>query len=174
MAVCLVAAEDGQSIVLDKAVVLIGRHPDCDVVLTDSRKISRKHCCLAQVNNSLVVRDLGSTNGVWVNGERVDRQLQLRLGDEISFGDVPFRLLEQESPGQKKTPHAQQRERAKNGRNAPIVSTPNRVDLSQEIPVPIPEEGESFIVEPSMGGDPGRADEDDDFFPLIEIDEDPT
>src|SRR6266852_9915717 len=57
----LVALNDGPSILLDKPILLLGRHPECDVQI-DSRKISRRHCCIAQVSDYLVVRDLGSTN----------------------------------------------------------------------------------------------------------------
>src|SRR5579872_1907583 len=59
----LVALHDGPSILLDKPILLLGRHPECDIQI-DSRKISRRHCCIAQVDDFLVVRDLGSTNGV--------------------------------------------------------------------------------------------------------------
>ena len=92
MAVSLIPLDNGTPIKIDKTIILIGRHPDCDIVLTNSRKISRKHCCLAQIDNRLVIRDLGSMNGVWVNGQRVRRQNDLSIGDEVSVGDVSFRL----------------------------------------------------------------------------------
>src|SRR5687767_12718179 len=82
----------GEPIVLDKAILLIGRQPDCDVVLTGSRKISRKHCCIAQIHDYFVVRDLGSMNGVRVNGVKIDREAKLRAGDEVTIGDVEFRI----------------------------------------------------------------------------------
>lgn len=84
--------DGGRQIVLDKAVVLIGRQAECDVILQDSRKVSRKHCCIAQVNDTYVVRDLASMNGVRVNGERIEREAPLEVGDEISFGDVRYIL----------------------------------------------------------------------------------
>ena len=57
----LVPVDAGQCLIpLEKAIVLIGRQSDCDVSLTHSRKISRRHCCIAQVNKKFVVRDLGS------------------------------------------------------------------------------------------------------------------
>ena len=53
----LVPVDAGQCLIpLEKAILLIGRQSDCDVALTQSRKISRKHCCIAQVNNKYVVR----------------------------------------------------------------------------------------------------------------------
>lgn len=77
---------------LDKVIVLVGRHADCDVVFANSKKVSRKHCCFAQVNDRWMVRDLGSTNGVAVNGVRITGTQKLRLGDEILIGDLRFRL----------------------------------------------------------------------------------
>ena len=53
----LVALTDGPSIMLDKPILLVGRHQECDIQI-QSRKISRRHCCIAQVDDYLVVRDL--------------------------------------------------------------------------------------------------------------------
>lgn len=92
MPVLLKPLQGGRPIVLDKPILLIGRHPDCDVILKNSAKISRKHCCVALVDNHFVVRDLDSMNGVWVNGERVDHSTNLRNGDELMIGDLPFTL----------------------------------------------------------------------------------
>ncbi|MDA0283264.1 MAG: FHA domain-containing protein, partial [Planctomycetota bacterium] len=92
MPVLLKPLQGGRPIVLDKPILLIGRHPDCDVILKNSAKISRKHCCVALVDNHFVVRDLDSMNGVWVNGERVDHSANLRNGDELMIGDLPFTL----------------------------------------------------------------------------------
>lgn len=84
----------GPTIPLDKAVVFFGRHPDCDVRLNGSPKVSRRHCCIAQVNDRWVLRDLGSMNGCHVNGKRVDREADLGLGDEVLVGDVAFAVTE--------------------------------------------------------------------------------
>ena len=56
MAARLVSLTDAPSIPIDKPVIFIGRDSECDVVLGDSRRVSRKHCCLAHVNNRLVAR----------------------------------------------------------------------------------------------------------------------
>ena len=182
MPVCLHPLGNGRPIALDKAIVLIGRHPDCDVVLTCSRKISRKHCCLAQVNNNVVIRDLGSMNGIWVNGERVQRQESVRLGDEVSIGDVRYRLQEMEAPAGKKRrgPKRSEPRQAQDERPAGVPQTP--LNLSQDIPIPIPDEGEDFAVEPSMIETPQQVlgadldveedDDDDDFIEMVPLDDD--
>ena len=97
MAARLVSLTDAPSIPIDKPVIFIGRDSECDVVLSDSRRVSRKHCCLAHVNNRLMVRDLGSMNGVWINGERIERTGTMQPGDELAIGDVRFRLSTQDN-----------------------------------------------------------------------------
>jgi pSer/pThr/pTyr-binding forkhead associated (FHA) protein len=86
----LVALTDGPSILLDKPILLIGRHPECDIQI-ESRKVSRRHCCIAQVGDNLVVRDLGSTNGVRINGVRVVEG-RLNVGDELSIGSHRYQI----------------------------------------------------------------------------------
>lgn len=86
----LVAVTDGPNIPLDKPIVLIGRHQECDIQIP-SRKISRRHCCVAQVYNYLVVRDLGSTNGVRINGTRAIEGT-LKPGDELTIGNLCYRV----------------------------------------------------------------------------------
>jgi predicted component of type VI protein secretion system len=86
----LVALNDGPNILLDKPILLVGRHPECDIQI-DSRKISRRHCCIAQVSDYLVVRDLGSTNGVRINGVRVTEG-RLNAGDELTVGNHRYQV----------------------------------------------------------------------------------
>src|SRR5688500_8337691 len=86
----LLALDNSASIMLDKPILLVGRHPECDVQI-DSRKISRRHCCIAQVNDYLVVRDLDSTNGVRVNGVRVIEG-RLKAGDELTIGSSSYKV----------------------------------------------------------------------------------
>ena len=86
----LLALTDGPSILLDKPILLLGRHGECDVQL-NSRKVSRRHCCVAQVHDYLVVRDLGSTNGVRINGQRV-LEGRLQSGDELTIGNFRYQV----------------------------------------------------------------------------------
>jgi predicted component of type VI protein secretion system len=90
MAAQLLSLTGGPSILLQKPIVLIGRHPECDIQI-DSRKISRRHCCIAQVSDYLVVRDLGSTNGIRINGARV-QEGKLKPNDELMIGANRYRL----------------------------------------------------------------------------------
>ncbi|MCI0380243.1 MAG: FHA domain-containing protein [Gemmataceae bacterium] len=86
----LLALTDGPNILLDKPILLVGRHQECDIQIP-SRKISRRHCCIAQVNDHLVVRDLYSTNGVRINGTRVQEGV-LNAGDELTIGNYRYQV----------------------------------------------------------------------------------
>lgn len=100
----------GAAVPLDEPIVLVGRDAECDLVLPGSKRVSRKHCCLAEVNGRLVVRDLGSMNGVRVNGKKV-AEAWLAPGDEVQFGPYKFRVgaPAKEAPpgsGQRRKPRA--------------------------------------------------------------------
>jgi hypothetical protein len=95
MALRLVPLDEGSEIILDRAMVVVGRHPSCDARL-DSLRISRHHCCMIQEDGDVFVRDLGSTNGVRINGQRVESG-RLRPGDELSIAHIRYRLDDQQS-----------------------------------------------------------------------------
>jgi predicted component of type VI protein secretion system len=80
----------GPDIALDRAVVVVGRHPECDTWL-DSDRVSRWHCVLAREGSEVFVRDLGSRNGTWINGRRVVFG-RLKPGDALSIGGLRYRL----------------------------------------------------------------------------------
>jgi hypothetical protein len=86
----LVAIDGGSDIPLKRPMVLVGRHPACDVRL-DSLRVSRHHCCMHLQEGSVVVRDLGSTNGIRINGARVVLG-RLRPGDELSIAHHRYRF----------------------------------------------------------------------------------
>src|SRR5262249_51596061 len=76
----------------------------CDVQL-NSKKVSRRHCVLAQVGDHLVIRDLGSTNGVRINGERV-AEGKLRPGDELQIGNFKYQVCGDPRGGSAEHPSA--------------------------------------------------------------------
>jgi predicted component of type VI protein secretion system len=86
----LVALDEGPDIPLDRTMVVVGRHPQCDARL-DSLRVSRHHCCMTTDHGEVVVRDLGSTNGIRINGQRVETG-RLRPGDELSIAHIRYRL----------------------------------------------------------------------------------
>ena len=86
----LIALDGWPDISVGRTLVVVGRHPQCDVRL-ESAQVSRRHCCLAELNGEVLVRDLGSRNGIWINGRRV-RSGRLQPGDELSIAHLGFRL----------------------------------------------------------------------------------
>lgn len=81
----------GRSFPLTGATV-VGRAPDCQLRLEDTG-LSRKHAKLIPTNEGVVIEDLGSTNGSFHNGKRVQHAVA-QPGDEIGFDTVRFQLLE--------------------------------------------------------------------------------
>jgi hypothetical protein len=79
----LVALTEGPDIQVDKEMILVGRHWSCDVKL-ESLLVSSRHCCILPIGAELQVKDLGSTNGIRINGCRVEAG-RLRSGDELAI-----------------------------------------------------------------------------------------
>jgi predicted component of type VI protein secretion system len=69
---------------------LLGRHQDCDVVIEHS-SLSKRHCLLVKTDGLLVIRDLATTNGTKVKGQRV-RWAALLPEDRVSFGAYKMRI----------------------------------------------------------------------------------
>lgn len=70
--------------------LLIGRLENCDIVL-DSSEVSRRHAVIRQVGEAYFIEDLNSSNGTYVNDERIQQQMELHEGDLIQIST--FRLL---------------------------------------------------------------------------------
>ncbi len=81
----------GDPIPLSKKEVVIGRRPSCDIRL-EFENISGRHCMLSFQNGTWSVRDLGSSNGTKVNGQRLQRQQGVMPDDEIAIATHLFRL----------------------------------------------------------------------------------
>jgi len=73
--------------------LLIGRLPECDVLLSDTM-VSRMHARISVQGDGVVVEDLHSTNGVYVNGVKVGHSTVLCEGDRILIGTTEFSLFE--------------------------------------------------------------------------------
>jgi Protein of unknown function (DUF3662)/Inner membrane component of T3SS, cytoplasmic domain len=77
---------DGRRVQIGTDPLVIGRLPDCGIVLADTN-VSRRHAELRRVGDGVVLTDLGSTNGTRVNGTPV-REQTLVSGDEVSLGST--------------------------------------------------------------------------------------
>jgi hypothetical protein len=80
---------EGARYLLDSDVVTVGRHPDSDIFLDDIT-VSRRHAELRREGARFGVHDVGSLNGTYVNGRRVEDQT-ITTGDEVQIGK--FKLM---------------------------------------------------------------------------------
>jgi predicted component of type VI protein secretion system len=140
----LVPIEKGSSptIALHRPVLLIGRHPECDVRINQA-KISRRHCCMALAYDRVLIRDLGSHNGLRVNGRQVE-EAHLRAGDEVAIGPLIYQLVADGQPAAGAPPAP--------GRGAG-VATPNSAGLVTggvrgTVPAPEPENPDEIDLVP--------------------------
>ena len=83
---------------LADGITTVGRQEDCQLRVGSSQ-VSRKHCQLFEQEGRLVVIDLGSSNGTYVNGKKVEGQQVLRPGDVLSLGRVKFRVEKLDGTG---------------------------------------------------------------------------
>ena len=79
--------EPGQTFTLDRDTLTIGRDPTSEVAIIDAQ-VSRQHSRLVRQGNVVLLEDLGSTNGTFVNGVRVTTSHALSNGDVIALGDA--------------------------------------------------------------------------------------
>lgn len=87
----LISLDGDRPIVLSKDVTVVGRKRGiCDVFI-DRSSVSKLHCVIVKTDGLLFIRDLGSTNGTKVNGQRVVRGALLP-GDELAFANARFRV----------------------------------------------------------------------------------
>src|SRR5438067_3385928 len=84
----LIPVDGSPPIELVKDLTLVGRKEDCDLRL-DHKSISKLHCVLVKTDGLLLLRDLGSTNGTRVNGQRV-RRAALLPNDQLQLASLRY------------------------------------------------------------------------------------
>ncbi|MFM7201075.1 MAG: sigma 54-interacting transcriptional regulator [Myxococcota bacterium] len=83
--------QKGQEWMLEKDLVRMGNREDNDVVIPGDRTVSRYHAELCRINGDILLRDLGSTNGTWLDGHRV-REVYLKPNTVFTVGSTPIRF----------------------------------------------------------------------------------
>lgn len=78
-----------KTIPLPSRVTVIGRRHGCDLLI-QLPTISRRHCEISENGDSLKVRDLDSTWGTFVNGQRVKDEMPIKAGDSVRIGPLTF------------------------------------------------------------------------------------
>jgi len=81
----------GSELALDRPRMEMGRSPEVDLCFDDDA-MSREHACFEVIDEGFRVRDLGSTNGVYLNGSPV-LAAELKHGDQLQIGEHAFRYL---------------------------------------------------------------------------------
>ncbi len=79
----------GEAIPLTAPTFTLGRSADCEVIIVE-RQVSRRHAEICRQEEGFVLRDLDSTNGTWLNGQRLSAPAPLRDGDVIEIGSARF------------------------------------------------------------------------------------
>jgi len=83
---------NGEFAMLPEGETIVGREDGLGLSLTGESSVSRKHASITRQESNLKVKDLGSTNGTFVNGRRIDTETPLAAGDDVQFGAVKFRV----------------------------------------------------------------------------------
>jgi len=86
-----IVVAEGKRMVVGTTGAVIGRSRDCDIVLADGN-VSRRHAEIRPTAGGWAVNDLGSTNGVLVNGRRIEGSVALGRGDRIKLGTTELRF----------------------------------------------------------------------------------
>lgn len=88
--IALIPLDNGRPIELGREMTLVGRSQEADLKL-DHKSVSKLHCVLVRLGDGLLVRDLGSTNGTRINGQRV-RRGALVTDDVLNLAHYTFRI----------------------------------------------------------------------------------
>lgn len=89
--IVLAGAKEGTEIPLKKEKFVIGRASDC-TLRAGSEAISRHHCAIRRGEKGISVKDLGSRNGTYVNGDKIGEEIRLKHGDTLRVGPLEFRI----------------------------------------------------------------------------------
>jgi pSer/pThr/pTyr-binding forkhead associated (FHA) protein len=141
----LVGSSAGQTIKVPGPKFYIGRSEDCQL-RPRSDLISRHHCALIIEGSYVAVRDFGSKNGTYVNGERVVSERELQPGDHLKVGPLEFEVLIDRSSlsGPKKPKVSSVKEAAARTADSGVLKRPkedaDELDLSEWL-------GEDLVAE---------------------------
>jgi len=125
-----------QGIAITRFPALLGRSSDCDYQIHQPL-ISRRHCLFHLRDGDIWVQDLGSLNGTFVNGERIQRPQPLHEGDKVDLAFLPYEVcLPLSSEGGVVQPEAAAGGSAKGGgRSHEVLVVDDNADAAQTLAV---------------------------------------
>lgn len=74
-------------------VVIIGRDESCDIPLPEASGVSRQHCSITATGTDFILKDLGSTNGIYANAVKLEKDTPLQEGVKYTIGDAEFQVM---------------------------------------------------------------------------------
>src|SRR6478735_6301765 len=133
----------GKVIPVTSAEFVIGRDPQCQL-RPASPAISKQHCVLAVREGKAYIRDCGSTNGTFVNGEQVAAEREVNTGDRLKVGPLEFDIrIEAGVPAPAAARPAGAKPDSKSGVAKPAVTAAAAAD---SVPT-----GATVLIEPPAG-----------------------
>ncbi|RLS39989.1 MAG: FHA domain-containing protein [Planctomycetota bacterium] len=117
----------GSSIPLPQGKFLVGREEDCHL-RPNSDLVSRHHCVFTVDDFSVRLRDLGSTNGTFVNGERLKGAVMLKQGDRVLIGKLDFEVVMKEAVAAPPSPGVD---------TVMIAGSPDSASVSTQFSMPV-------------------------------------
>ena len=137
--------QNNQVVPLPQGKFLIGREQDCHL-RPNSEMVSRHHCVFTTDEFGIRVRDLGSTNGTFVNGDRIEKQVVLKEGDRVVIGTLNFEVVVRETAVVAATAGVAAAE-------APIEAPPAPEAIPAETPTAGEAGAETMFDMPAVGDD---------------------
>ena len=144
-----------KAIPLPSKVTIIGRRQDCDLRIP-LMPVSRRHCQLILNNETLKIRDLGSRNGTFLNGKRIE-EATAQAGDKIMIGPLTFAIqingqpkdfVLPAKPAQKPIPQEKPKTKAAAEETSGSFSAAITDESSDELPeLNLDEDDDSFLAE---------------------------
>ncbi len=124
-------AQAGREVIVPVSEFFIGRGEECHL-RPRSDAISRKHCAIVVTENQVLVHDLGSKNGSYVNGNRVEGKQVVQSGDVFQVGPLEFELVIEHVLGGAKRPAARDvKEVAARTASAPNAASSEDQDIAR-------------------------------------------
>lgn len=114
-------------------VVIIGRDEACDIPLPEASGVSRQHCSITATGTDFILKDLGSTNGIYADAVKLEKDTPLQEGVKYTIGDAEFQvmglsLIATPAPPQNRadSPAENKKEEKKEPRQESRTTTPKR------------------------------------------------